>query len=420
MPTLPTPGAPIDGKEGGPAFEPLSRLEIIGQLRAQLSDIMPDAETMWSTQQSPAGETREPASRPDSPRARRLQLAAAGRNPPAFRGHLSLDPAEAYALLSERFLELGYTPLFRSQQGFDYVIALPHVFKSQDGAARSPRHWVPNLILLLLTLVTTTLMGAVLEQGPLLLDNPLLLLETPRLILTGIPASLTIMSILGIHELGHYFVARRHGLETTLPYFIPVPFGFGTFGALIRIRTPWENRKALFDVGLAGPLAGLVVALPLFFIGLMLSPHQPPLPDSTTLGSPLLLQGIERIVYALRGIPPGHEIYVNAMTFAAWFGLVVTGFNLLPAGQLDGGHVAYAVLGRWGKMVAAAVMVGLVGLGLLMWRSLLFWAAFIFISGWQHPAPLNALEPLGRKRTLIGLLVFVLTALLFTPSPFAI
>jgi membrane-associated protease RseP (regulator of RpoE activity) len=261
-------------------------------------------------------------------------------------------------------------------------------------------------------------MGAVIEQSQALMQDPLLLFRQPALLLTGLPASMTIMSILGVHELGHYFVARRHGLETTLPYFIPVPFGFGTFGAIIRIRTPWENRRALFDVGLAGPLAGLVVALPLFFLGLMLSPHRPPMPDGMPLGSPILLRWMEDAVYALRRIPEHHEIYVNSMTFAAWFGLVVTGFNLLPVGQLDGGHVAHALLGRWGRVVGIVVLIGLVVLGALAWEGWYMWAAMIFLSGWQHPDPLNTVAPLGRARTVIGLFTFILIALLFTPTPF--
>lgn len=256
------------------------------------------------------------------------------------------------------------------------------------------------------------------EQGERLMSNPMLFFQKPWLILTGIPASLTIMGILGVHELAHYFVARKHGLVTTLPYFIPVPFGFGTFGAIIRIQTPWENRKALFDVGLAGPLAGLLVALPLFFVGLLSSPAQPPIPEGTPLGSPILLQWVEKAVYAIRDIPEDYEIYVNAMTFAAWFGLVVTGFNLLPVGQLDGGHVAYALLGRWGKTLGIIVLATLVILGAMAWQGWFVWAAFIFFSGWQHPAPLNALAPLGKKRVILGVLVFILTILLFTAAPF--
>ena len=384
-----------------------SRLERIAQLRAHLADVMPDAETMWQTQ--PTVRRGWLNRRPTTPQDNLI-----------FRGHLAIDSDQAYAALSERFVPLGYTPLLRHEGDYDIVIALHYVFgAARKGQAQALR-WLPNVALLLITIVTTTLMGAILEQSQALLQNPMLLFQQPALILTGLPASLTIMSILGIHELGHYFVARRHGLETTLPYFIPVPFGFGTFGAIIRIRTPWHNRKALFDVGLAGPLAGLVVALPLFFVGLMLSPHQPPIPEGTPLGSPLLLRWIEDAVYALRGIPEHHEIYVNAMTFAAWFGLVVTGFNLLPVGQLDGGHVAHALLGRWGRVVGVLVMIALIVLGTIAWQGWYIWAAMIFLSGWQHPDPLNTVAPLGRTRTIAGLLVFVLLALLFTPTPLPI
>lgn len=398
-------------QEGSNLSESTSRLETIGQLRAQLIDMMPDAETMWRG-------AIEPPQGWAGRLARRTQPAEGG--PPTFRGHLVVDSDQAYNLLRARFAELGFTPLFQRHGDYDLIIALPHVFPDGAQSKLPPARWIPNALLLLLTIVTTTLMGAVMEQGELLMQNPMLFFQRPALILTGIPASLTIMSILGVHELGHYFVARRHGLETTLPYFIPVPFGFGTFGAIIRIRTPWQNRKALFDVGVAGPLAGLLVALPLFFLGLMTSPHQPPIPEGTPLGSPLLLRWMENAVYAIRGIPEHHEIYVNAMTFAAWFGLVVTGFNLLPVGQLDGGHVAYAVLGRWARILGIAVLGALVILGIWAWSGWYMWAAFIFLSGWQHPAPLNALAPLGRKRGLIGLLVFALIVLLFTPAPFPI
>jgi Zn-dependent protease len=390
--------------------ESTSRLETIGQLRAQLVDVMPDAETMWKVSTEPP---RGWASR----LARRVQPI---EPPLTFRGRLAVDADQAYKTLKERFATLGYTPLLRRHGDHDLIIALARVFPDGTQSKLPPARWVPNVLLLLLTIVTTTLMGAVMEQGELLVKNPMLFFQRPALILTGIPASLTIMSILGIHELGHYFMARRHGLETTLPYFIPVPFGFGTFGAIIRIRTPWQNRKALFDVGIAGPLAGLIVALPLFFLGLMISPHQLPIPEGTPLGSPLLLRWMENAVYAIRGIPEHHEIYVNAMTFAAWFGLVVTGFNLLPVGQLDGGHVAYAVLGRWARILGIVVLGTLVILGIWAWSGWYMWAAFIFLSGWQHPAPLNALAPLDRKRILLGLLAFVLIVLLFTPAPFPI
>lgn len=374
----------MENQNAEPTTENISRLETIGRLRACILPVLPDAETLWNQ---------------------------SDQHSVLFRGHLSADADTAFAQLRQSLAGLGYTPILRHQDGYDVVIAIRHVF--QAGANR----WVINLVLFLLTLCTTTVMGAWMEQYEQVGDNVGRLFQQPRLLLAGLPAALTIMGILGVHELAHYFVARRYGLDTTLPFFIPVPLGFGTFGAIIRIRTPWENRKALFDVGIAGPLAGFLVALPIFVIGMFTSPIKPIPPDAAMLGSPLLLQWIENWVEALRGVPPGYDTYLNAMSFAAWFGLVVTGFNLLPVGQLDGGHVAYAVLGPWTRYLGSLVMLILLGLGLFMWNGWFVWAAFIMLSGWQHPAPLNTLAPLGRKRKLIALLALFLLILLFTPTP---
>jgi Zn-dependent protease len=260
----------------------------------------------------------------------------------AFRGHLATDSNQAYPILRERFAELGYTPLLRRQQQFDIVVAIRHVFKSRQ------THWGVNLILLLLTICSTTLMGAFQHQMNILAMQNIqpemntfiqLFLQKPWLILTGIPASLTIMGILGAHELAHYFVARSHKLASSLPYFIPIPLSpVGTMGAVIRTHIPWENRQALFDVGIAGPIAGMLVALPIFFIGLLFSPISSPLPLGEPLPSPLLLGWIEDLVYVIRQVPPGQDIYINTVSYFAWFGLIITGFNLLPVGQLDGGH----------------------------------------------------------------------------------
>jgi membrane-associated protease RseP (regulator of RpoE activity) len=325
-----------------------------------------------------------------------------------------MDPKQGYALLRKRFATLGYTPILRRQGEYEIVTAVPVVFSQSR-----PQRWWINLLLFALTIVTTTLMGAILEQGEQLMQNPRLFFQQPGLILTGIPASMTIMGILGIHEIAHYVAARRHGLDSSLPYFIPVPFGLvGTLGAIIRMRTPWENRNSLFDVGAAGPLAGILVALPLFFAGLMISPALPPQPEGTPLGTPLLMGWLEDLVYVLRDIPPAHDIYVNSWTFAAWFGLVVSGFNLLPIGQLDGGHVAYAVLGSKMRILSTVVLVIIGLLGILLWPGWYLWIAFTFMSGWMHPPPLNALEPLSKGRTILGIVVLVLTALLFTPAPF--
>jgi len=203
--------------------ETTSRLEHIARLRAQLVGVLADAETLWQ-KSAPGG----------------LASRARARPAIAFRGHLVVDSAEGFALLRERFAELGYTPTLRSDGEFEIVTAIPGVFTQ----SASPEKWWVNLILFLLTIGTTTLVGAVMEQIQQLEQNPMLFFEQPLLILTGIPASMAIMSILGVHELGHYVAARRHGLNSSLPYFIPIPFGLvGTMGAVIRMRTPWHNRK---------------------------------------------------------------------------------------------------------------------------------------------------------------------------------
>jgi membrane-associated protease RseP (regulator of RpoE activity) len=376
-----------------------SRLELVGQLRAQLTGVLVDAETQWNT---------------PSPLRAVARRRPTTRAAISFRGHLAMDESEGYALLRDRFAALGYTPLLYRQGEYEIVTAIPVVF----GEARPKRWWI-NLVLFLLTIASTTLMGALLEQNDISPEVLLRMLREPQLILAGLPASLTIMGILGVHELAHYFAARVHGLDSSLPYFIPFPFGLiGTMGAIIRMRKPFEDRNSLFDVGAAGPLAGILVALPLFFVGLMTSPALPPQPGSMPLGTPLLIRWMEDLVYVLRDIPQEYDIYVNSWTFTAWFALFVSGLNLLPIGQLDGGHVAYAVLGDKTRILSIVVLAIISILGILLWPGWYTWMFFIFLSGWLHPPPLNGLAPLSRGRKIVGIFVFALMVLLFTPSPF--
>jgi len=374
-----------------PAAENTSRLEAVAQLRAQLAGILADTETLWETAPKQSG-------------AQVLR----------FRGHMITDSGEGYPLLRQRFAALGYTPIVRREGEYEVVTALPIVF-----ASSTPKRWWINLVLFLLTIASTTLVGAVLEQELPFDESMMRIFQDPRLLLSGIPASLTIMGILTVHEFGHYFAARKHGLDSSLPYFIPLPFGLiGTMGAIIRMRTPWEDRDALFDVGAAGPLAGIAIALPLFFIGLMVSPALPPQPGGVPLGTPLLLRWMEDLVYVLRGIPQDYDIYVNSWAFTAWFAVFVSGLNLLPIGQLDGGHVAYAVLGDRMRVLSTVVLVVLGALAIFLWSGWYMWIGFSFLSGWMHPPPLNALAPLSKTRRILGYCVFALMVLLFTPAPF--
>ena len=246
------------------------------------------------------------------------------------------------------------------------------------------------------------------------------LLQQPILLLTGLPFSLTLMSILLAHEMGHYIVGRRYNAPVSLPYFIPMPFFglFGTMGAVIVQRAPFEDRRSLFDIGVAGPLAGLVVALPLLVYGLATSKVGPIPPGSLMEGNSILYLAIKYLIFGK--ILPGHglDVSLNPVAWAAWGGLLVTSLNLLPIGQLDGGHTLYALLGKRAWPVAIGVVLLLLAMG-FVWQGWFLWAILVLVFGVRHPAPLNDLSPMGLKRTLVGIGVLVLFVLTFTPIPFS-
>lgn len=334
-----------------------------------------------------------------------------------FVGRMAPAVGEAdsvYQQLRERFRRLGYTPALRREAGRDIVLAQRGVL---GVAASNP---LINIVLLLATIVTTLMAGAGLAGVNLL---PLLRAAInngawAQLLLglaAGAPFAGTLLLILGVHEMGHYVVGRLHGVQVTLPYFIPVPFiGLGTFGAFIQMKSPVENRKALFDVGLAGPLAGLVVAVPLMVIGLLQSQvvartSVPP------MGSSLLLRALVDVFVPHAA---NQVIALSPVAIAAWFGLLITGLNLLPMGQLDGGHVAYAVLGKLARPVAMLTFLVLLVLGYTTWAGWYTWAFLAFITGLRHPAPLNDITPLDWGRRLVGLGSLALLFILITPRPF--
>ncbi len=319
-----------------------------------------------------------------------------------------------YDQLRERFKRLGYTPVLRREGSRDIVVAQRGVV----GIARS--NPLINILLFVATLFTTLLAGAgfadvnvmpalraVLSTGDLTHLVPVLM--------AGAPFAGTLLMILGVHEMGHYVAARLHGVQVTLPYFIPMPLGLGTFGAFIQMKSPVENRKALFDVGLAGPLAGLAVALPLMVVGLLTSEVTMRTPGADGMGTSLLVRWM---VDLLVPHAANEAVQLSPMAIAAWFGLLVTGFNLLPMGQLDGGHVAYAVLGKAARPLALATFVGMLVMGYTVWSGWYTWAFFAFITGLRHAEPLNDITPLGWGRRLIALATLGLFFLLLTPRPF--
>ena len=275
--------------------------------------------------------------------------------------------------------------------------------------ARKPRI-IWNIVLFILTMITTVLAGA-LQEGV----NPL---KDPGQIPRGIPFALALMGILLAHELGHYLVAKRHGMDVTLPYFIPAHPFIGTFGAFIKMRSPARDRRMLMDIGAAGPLVGVLISIPLVALGLSLSEvKQIEGQAGINLGDSLLLWAISKLVVG--NLPPGYDVVIHPVGFAGWIGLLVTSLNLLPVGQLDGGHVVYALLGEKQIKISKFVFAGLLVLGVLGWEGWLFWGLLLWIMGFRHPPPVEWWVPLDRRRKIIGWATMGVFILTFIPVPFS-
>ncbi|MEK6613507.1 MAG: site-2 protease family protein, partial [Candidatus Binatota bacterium] len=227
--------------------------------------------------------------------------------------------------------------------------------------------------------------------------------------------------ILLVHEMGHYLMSRHHGVKATLPYFIPAPSFIGTFGAFIKMTSPPPDRRSLFDVAAAGPVAGLVLAIPAVIVGLQLSTISP---DERTgggiaLGSSLLLSFLSKITLGV--LPDEANILMHPVGFAGWIGLLVTAMNLLPVGQLDGGHVSYALFGERHIWIGRVALVAMLSLGFLRWwDGWLVWGLLLLFMGLRHPPPLDPYTPLDAKRRFMGWLMLAILAVTFIPIPFSI
>jgi len=265
-----------------------------------------------------------------------------------------------------------------------------------------------NLLLFGLTVITTLFAGAVQSGG-----NPFKDIASLRL---GIPFSFTLLSILLFHEIAHYVAARVHGTASTLPYFIPAPTFLGTFGAIIRMKSPLADRKALIDVGIAGPLASFVFSIAAVSIGLFQSPIVSSVPEgSLHLGNSIIFSGMVRLING--HIPEGYDIVLNPVAFAGWIGFFVTAMNLIPVAQLDGGHIAYALLGEKHVLAARVVILILLAFGFL-WLGWFVWVVLITGFGLKHPAPSDDISPVNRGRKLLGILAFGILIITFVPAPF--
>lgn len=360
-----------------------------------------------------------------------------------LRGRLSSREDGYFDRWVREFKTLGYTPLLRHDEDYaENVDPAPagqsdeHVeLRVMAGIPRQthPRVWV-NVLLFVVTFASTLFVGSLYGAEAISSFSDLF---RPENLLRGLPFALTLLGILGAHEFGHYFAARYHNVAVSLPYFIPMPFGFGTLGAVIQMKEPVPDRRKLFDIAVAGPLAGLVLAIPLLIVGLAGSPVTVPDPSPGAMleGNSILYYYAKIAVFgkALPNPVTGEDVLMNQVTFAAWIGLLVTAINLLPVGQLDGGHAVYALFGKHARYVNIATMglmtvlaiagleplqrlyPQLVSVGYTGW--FLWLALLLILIGPFHPPALDDVTRLGPNRRLLGYFIILLFIVTFVPVP---
>ena len=297
-------------------------------------------------------------------------------------------------------------------------------FREMAAAPPQQRLWL-HLSLFGLTVLSTLAVGAHLASSyanrqPAFdlrhIWNPFTdLWGQPERLLNGFPFALTLLGILLAHEMGHYFACRYYGIAATYPYFVPTPTIFGTMGAFIRIRSPIVSRRALFDIGIAGPLVGFVVALPVLILGIAASQMVPAVQATGTVafGNPPLVTLLEKLLHP--SVAEQH-LYLHPVARAAWVGLFATALNLLPIGQLDGGHILYALVGEKHRLYSRLFVLALIPLGYLYWSGWLLWSVLLLFLGTRHPAIFDPV-PLDRRRRWLCAVALLVFLLCFTPSP---
>jgi membrane-associated protease RseP (regulator of RpoE activity) len=307
--------------------------------------------------------------------------------------------------VARRLSEIGYNVRF-DQNGTQTIMELSKIGQK----VRPSIPWV-NLILFVLTVLSTFAAGAYMEN-----QDPL---KNPLVIYKGATFAVPLLLILLFHEFGHYLMSRKNRIKVSLPYFIPGPTILGTFGAVIRSKAPFKNRKELLDVGATGPIAGFVISMIALAIGLATSQVVKAVPgQGMMLGDSLAFKFISGMVQ--KKIPLGYDTLLSPMAFAGWAGILVTMLNLLPIGQLDGGHIAYALFGKKQKIIARIVVLSLIPLGIFLWQGWLIWLILAFIVRIPHPPTLNDAVPLDNKRKVVGWISLIIFILCFSPAPIRI
>lgn len=348
-----------------------------------------------------------------------------------FEGTLLIDSELAYDKLDAQLAGVRHLALFRQAKpapGEAPNPAIQHAIHIITGRVNTapPRPWWPNLLLFIATFLSVLYIGTILAIAQVDQTDPLLAQQLiDRIILElwrGLPYALSLMLILGSHELGHYFAARHHKLGVTLPYFIPLPIislnPFGTMGAFIQLRQPMKNRKMLLDIGAAGPLTGLIFAVPILLIGLAQLQPAPSTPGGVYEGDSLLYAGAKILTYGHFVPQNGQDICINCnqLAWAGWTGLLLTALNLIPIGQLDGGHVLYSLIGERARRLYFPLL-GLMIALVFFTEVWVIWVALLLFFGRVYATPLDMITPLDNRRRWIAIIALVVFVLIFVPVP---
>lgn len=358
-----------------------------------------------------------------------------------YRGRLKFESNQAYDKLAADLKAENLTPLFRKEQDRAAIFLISGVIN-----ARPSNPWI-NLAFFLLTLFSMMFAGTLFAYDGPMQPGLLGMIQTVLAnIWVGLPFAVALLSILVAHEFGHYLAGRFHHTQVTLPYFIPFPLSpFGTMGAFIRLKEPPRNKRILLDIGIAGPIAGMVIAIPVLLYGLSLSHIEPILPASgqafqlegnsilyllskyivfgQLLPAPSDYSNISPVLYWIRyfftGSPlpfGGVDVIIHPIAWAGWAGLLVTALNLIPAGQLDGGHIIYTLFGKRANWLRPVILVTLILLG-FVWSGWWLWAFLVLVLGGVYAEPLDQITELDFPRKAVAIAGIFLFVLVFTPVP---
>lgn len=287
------------------------------------------------------------------------------------------------------------------------------------------RIWI-NVILFVVTVFSTFFVGITwalsFRYADVITQNSqinlgLKILEDPQIISLSIIYAVVLIGILLGHELGHFLTCQYYKIDATLPYFIPAPTLIGTLGAFIKIKSPITRKKQLFDIGVAGPLTGFILSVPTLIYGLSLSKAVPAVPreESLIFGEPLILKIVGSMIF--RNVPPDFDVILHPIAFAGWVGIFVTALNLFPVGQLDGGHVSYALLGPKSRNLARLFIGIFIFMGFFFWMGWFLWAFIIVFLGLRHPRVIDEGTPLSPQRKFLGFVMLIIFILSFIPDP---